>query len=87
MPIAFIDVPFCGAIYEKISKREQTLPLQFHCAPILTSNLTFTSSGTNHRSTTIPLILIAPTSTTGFLNTGLKRLLKSSQSLLVRSSP
>jgi len=36
------------------------------------------------RFTTITLILIAAASTTGFLNTGLKRLLKSSQSLLVR---
>ena len=40
----------------------------------------------NPRFATITLIWIASASTAGFLNTGLKRLLKSSQSLLVRGA-
>jgi len=71
-------------IDEKKTKLAQTLSLEIHYAPIDTSNLTFTSFGANHRSTTIPLIWIAAAQVTGFLNTGLRRLPKSSQSLLVR---
>jgi hypothetical protein len=40
--------------------------------------------GANQPLEPIPFILTATATMTGFLNTGLKRLLKSSQSLLVR---
>ena len=67
----------------KNTKLKQTLPLQFHLAPIShrQSNLRFPAR--KPLFTTFTLILNAAASSTGFLNTGLKRLLKSSQSLLV----
>jgi hypothetical protein len=37
------------------TKLEQTLPLQFHCAPVHSEILTFTSFGTNHASQPLPL--------------------------------
>ena len=55
--------------------------------PIHTANLTVTFLGANQVSQPLPLILIAAAFFTGFLNPGLKRLLKSSQSLLVRLRP
>jgi hypothetical protein len=46
---------FAGGTDKKKTKLEQTLPLQFHCAPIHTANLTFTSFAANHSHNHFPL--------------------------------
>ncbi len=74
---------YCGIrfFYVNVLVRDWHILSILRAAPLRNSHLHF------HRRkspfTTITLIVITPASITGFLNSGLKRLLKSSQSLLV----
>jgi hypothetical protein len=63
------------------AEHDQKPPLHIHCTPFHAAKLTFNP---RRQPTRRNQLLYFYASITGFLNTGLKRLLKSSQSLLVR---